>query len=652
VNASAIRNAAGAAEAPWPSLAAHLRRSRVCVLYLPWNGRGADVRRSMMPLLGRRGSDRRPGALETLPAGAACERRGLQASIEVPVYFDAWNEDCLREFEVRIASALIVRGTRVESPLPTLSQGLQQWSSALPARFVFVLDRFEHCAVAAGERRDAQAFVDELVRVANDAAVDAHFLVAMSGYAQPLFEPIAQRLHDFDTHWVNVCQGVGNAGPLDEEDAAVDPPVIAKAMAHAAAPARVDASSYRPSHWTRARRASLGLACEAMTSRSARRGIALGACASMLVLGGISWQVHGPLTPLRALAPTLPTPSEWAPRPGASTPPPGAGVNASDLATTPAGGATASPRPPEILVAVDDRSGSAYAAARDLARAVATDVTMAVADAGTPAAASVPRLRIVTFDENRPRPRSRGIAGGDADPYRILTPLYTEEFHFVARRDSPLASVGDLARARVNFGAAGTGARASAVRLFERLFAQTVAPGAGALDTDEALRRLAAGNGVDVVVVVDGQPSVHLSQLSPELAASLRLLPIDLAQPAMRAATEDYLPAKLHPASYPGWSAQEVPALATMAFLVTPDFDAPGAATRFRDVARSLCRNLAALRRQGHPKWREVQPGFALDDAWRIWPPAQSAFRACAEAAPTGVAMARMQDEPQRGALP
>jgi hypothetical protein len=183
------------------------------------------------------------------------------------------------------------------------------------------------------------------------------------------------------------------------------------------------------------------------------------------------------------------------------------------------------------------------------------------------------------------------------------------------------------------------------MRVYERLTG--VAPAAadaGPMPVADAIRRLAVERTLDAVMLVEAQPAPELLALPPELRAAVRLLPVDLGKSAARAAVEDYLPMTIHGASYPGWMAQDTPALATMTFLV-----ARGGMRDEETVARfaqALCRVLPALRASGHRKWREVQPGFALPNAWVIWPPAAAAFQACEARSDSGVAFAGARAQP------
>jgi uncharacterized protein len=187
-------------------------------------------------------------------------------------------------------------------------------------------------------------------------------------------------------------------------------------------------------------------------------------------------------------------------------------------------------------------------------------------------------------------------SGGPA--LRIVTPLFAEEAHVIVRADSPLKSPQQLKGKRINIGPA-AGARArTATRLYGAMFgARLPASAAGALPLDAALRQLLERRGLDAMILIDGQPSAWLAAQSPETLRAIRVLTLgDRAQ---------------------------------MSFLVTSaayDDANPDAMGRF---AHALCRALPALRRDGHPKWLEMQPGWQEDAGWPYSPSAVRGFRAC-----------------------
>ena len=285
---------------------------------------------------------------------------------------------------------------------------------------------------------------------------------------------------------------------------------------------------------------------------------------------------------------------------------------------------------------VDPTNATDIRVAQELARAVgpALDLALAVraADGPTAPRGATALLRIVNYDvlqgAAKPPPATAGRA---RDTWRVVMPLYTEEVYFLVRSDSPLAFIHQVEGARVNLGPADSPRSRTAAALYERMFGAPIAPAQTVFADDaQALDRLVRERSLDAMVVVGAQPAQWLSRLDGQTAGALRLLRLDPAHPASQRAIESYLPTLVRAANYPGWLREDVPTLATMAFLATPDKAEPVAAERLTRFMQALCRELPALRRNGHPKWREVQPGLVLDAGVTYAEPTEAALQACA----------------------
>lgn len=215
--------------------------------------------------------------------------------------------------------------------------------------------------------------------------------------------------------------------------------------------------------------------------------------------------------------------------------------------------------------------------------------------------------------------------GNAAERLQVVMPLYTEELHFIVRADSPLRFIHQIEGRRINIGPAQSGGALTAATLYERMFGQPMprAPGS-LLGPDAALAQLLAGD-IDVMVVVEAQPSAWLAGLPPQTASSLKLLALDRNSGASRKALRSFLPASVRAGG------ADTPSLAVMSFLVAADSRGDTAADeRIAGFARSLCDSLPQLRRDGHPKWRDVQPALKVDVGWPYAASAEAAWRACA----------------------
>jgi hypothetical protein len=74
-----------------------------------------------------------------------------------------------------------------------------------------------------------------------------------------------------------------------------------------------------------------------------------------------------------------------------------------------------------------------------------------------------------------------------------------------------------------------------------------------------------------------------------------------------------------------------------MSFLVAASDAGPLAADQFGRLAAGMCSQLGVLRSQGHPKWRELQPGLQLEVGWPYADAAAQEFRRCATGGPPPV---------------
>ena len=222
-------------------------------------------------------------------------------------------------------------------------------------------------------------------------------------------------------------------------------------------------------------------------------------------------------------------------------------------------------------------------------------------------------------------------AGDMIRPLRVIMPLYKEEIYFITRASSPLNFVHEIKGSKINVGPLRSGTAMSATTIYRQLFG-TPLPDANAsfLSNEEALLKLVGDGGIDVVVVVAGQPAKLLVDMKPEARKLIKLLKFDPDNPASAVALKTYFPATIRASSYPSLLPSDIPGVSVKAFLVTYDYKLAGSVDRLGKFARSLCHNFPKLQAEGHPKWREVQ--MALPDlprGWAYYPPMQRELKAC-----------------------
>jgi hypothetical protein len=268
--------------------------------------------------------------------------------------------------------------------------------------------------------------------------------------------------------------------------------------------------------------------------------------------------------------------------------------------------------PPPFGIALDTEGGPAPPMAGELARALSP------AGRGTPAIVppgAAASFALMRYDELQWRRRLEPGAG-----LQVVAPLHRETVHVLVPARSPLVSMADLRGRRINTGPP-DGARASTSHLlYERL---TGAPLAD--DTTDtrpapaAIAELRLGRGPDAIVLVGDLPAA-LAPLPPELRRLPLYVPGGRFEPAARA-LKAFLPAK----------ADGQPTVASMVFLVaTP----AATGTLIAESVRALCERLPALRRDGHPAWRDVRPGTPITTGWPDAPAAIAARSACEPAVP------------------
>jgi uncharacterized protein len=205
-----------------------------------------------------------------------------------------------------------------------------------------------------------------------------------------------------------------------------------------------------------------------------------------------------------------------------------------------------------------------------------------------------------------------------AELLQVVGPLHPEEVHVLARPG--VATLADLQGKRVAVGAPDGGTLVTATLL---LGVAGVAPAEEVrLGDAAALAALREGR-IDAMVHVAGRP-VPLLEDTVAIEDALRLVPVD--QPALR---QLYPAAAIPAGTYYPWQPEEVPTVAPRAVLVTSRWSSEeGAACRLvGKVARIVADNLEHLRREGHPKWREVDLDAEGPAGWERSPCVEQALR-------------------------
>ncbi len=570
---------------PALELARALRTERLTLLLGEAGvGKTTLLAAGVLPLLHRRLDDAdveptRPPSPVVVPFR---ERRGqgrLQRA-EILVMLDAGSARSMSGVHDQLLAALRGAGIHHEVERIGLADCVQSLSGRFGVRFLFIFDGFD-AALATADG----AVIAALIELVN-RPVPANVLLALRDEACDRLELFLNRLDDGDPTFVRRHRAAGTA-PMRTLPAARVSPSAWPAQPPLRAPAPVQ-SPLTPDPPLSARARALMLATAA------------------LVIGAAvltAWRDGPRAAPPAARAATLPNTGAAPLLPLASF----------DLFVD----GEAGPLPRELAQALGRLGIQLHL--RPLKSATGT----AALGAGGPALALARYDELQAATELKPKPA-----------LRVIAPLYAEELQVVVRADSPLRYLHELEGRRINIGAA-DGARAlTAAALYRRMFGDAIAPTAlGGLDAPDALNRLAAGAALDAVLLVAAGLAPELAALTSASRGALRVLRLDPAAPASRRALQAYLPVTL-PATPDAGGA--VPTLAALQFLVsggTPD-DA-NASAHTQDLAlltSALCGSLPALQRDGHPRWRAVQPGLQLPTPWPDAAALAPGWRDCARA--------------------
>ncbi len=470
-----------------------------------------------------------------------------------------WFDDWTGDPLQRLRAALAAALPGIAQADTTDPPRLTQHAQARATRPMLILDGFEQALAPGADRERLDPFIDALVAWVTHPEPPLHVLLVLRDEARLWLAPLRRRIPGLDRHWLRVAAGPRRAGAAPAEAAPSSP---------AAPPIDTDAA---PSPLAQA---SQHAASEAAAAPPRWHGrVAAAAAAGVLVAATSA------IGPSRIAAPNP---------------------------ITSATSATADTPQAATGVAFDSDNSSERRIAADLNRALGKH--------------TVPALRIAAYDMLAiERATERG---GSVTPLQVLLPLFPQEIRLLVRADSPLRFVHEIEGHTMNVGPFNGTRAVTAVSLHRHMFGSVPAEAQlDASDRDAALAQLLRG-AVDVLVLVDAEPSAWLDGLAPGVARRIRPLTLAPTHPASRLALRHYLQAQARSDA----GAHAEPTLSVMSFLVAPaaaDAQAVGAA------ARALCDALPGLKRDGHPKWRELQPGLELPTAWPQAPAAAEAMRTC-----------------------
>lgn len=202
--------------------------------------------------------------------------------------------------------------------------------------------------------------------------------------------------------------------------------------------------------------------------------------------------------------------------------------------------------------------------------------------------------------------RRTNEAGNIDDKLVYIAKLFNEEMHLVVRADSDITSIEQLAGKKVNFSDIGSGTQLSTRDIFQRLNIKAEELNMGQAD---AFEKLKSGE-IAATVLIAGKPAGAMAKLKAE--TGFRFVPIPFAKELQ----DEYLPAALTNADYPGMVAagEDVETIAVSAVLFA--YNWPKGSDRYRRIeafVEQFFPKLAEFQKPPrHPKWREANLAATL----------------------------------------
>jgi len=197
---------------------------------------------------------------------------------------------------------------------------------------------------------------------------------------------------------------------------------------------------------------------------------------------------------------------------------------------------------------------------------------------------------------------------------QMLFPLFSAEVHLVVAANSPIKSLADLQGKKVYVSAEGTGTWVTTKVIAAKTGIQW--QGFNITKKEDGLKAIQQGL-VDAGFFVEGAPIGLLSK-----AQGVRLIPISHPQlDGFKYYTKALLPSNAYP-----WQAGTTPTYKVKFAMMTYAFKQQYQA-EIGNLVSCITRNLDTLARDGHPKWRNVDPLEIDQISWPVHPAAMAAIK-------------------------
>jgi len=193
---------------------------------------------------------------------------------------------------------------------------------------------------------------------------------------------------------------------------------------------------------------------------------------------------------------------------------------------------------------------------------------------------------------------------------RVIKPLYNEEIHILAKRDSNISNFADLKGKKIAIGKPKSGTVMTSMLLYNELFGEKLTNYV-AEPFNDSLKKLTRG-GVDAIIKVAGQPVVRLSKgMNKGAEKIIKLLSYD-ERNTKHNPIESYYATDIYAKNY-HWIKTDIPSLSTKAFLVTYNYKNRGTTNKIKKFVEVLDKKLPILQKKAttkintpHLKWKQV----------------------------------------------
>jgi len=210
---------------------------------------------------------------------------------------------------------------------------------------------------------------------------------------------------------------------------------------------------------------------------------------------------------------------------------------------------------------------------------------------------------------------------------KMLFPLYDEEFHLIALKNSSINKLSDLKGKKVAIGTVNSGFWLTAKNL-QKMTGVTFQE--VEVTFEEGLKSL-IDKKVDAVFYVAGAPSKTLGKLPAATADAIKLVPIESSSLNAEGLHDLYIPSIISQKAYP-WLDQDVVTFSVKSILVTHDYaEGEKGYEVVSALVATLLDNLKKLNKSGHPKWKEVCPSDYALVPWDIHVAAKTSIDTWAE---------------------